>query len=149
MLIKIRKAEIKDINKLSDMISSLFSIEDDFSVDIEKQKRGLRMIIDGEADGIILVAEKDSVVTGMVSLQKVVSTAAGGYSLLLEDMFVMPEHRHSGVGEKLVKEAVRWGKENSVLRIQLAADKRNTSAINFYSANGFNTGNMICFYKYI
>lgn len=145
----VRKAAMEDIHLLTEMLAGLFSIEDDFEIDSAKQMKALEMIISGATGGAILVAESDSIITGMVSLQKVVSTASGGYSVLLEDLYVVPEFRDMEIGKCLTDHAVQWGRENDAVRIQLAADKRNRAAADFYSGRGFKAGNMVCYYKFI
>ena len=149
MNITIRKADASDIPGLIIMLADLFSIEDDFDIDLLKQETALEMIISGKTGGVILIAENNSDVIGMVNLQKVISTAAGGYSVLLEDLYVVPRFRNMGTGSLLVDYAVAWGKENNALRIQLAADARNINATVFYSGKGFARSNMIFYYKLI
>jgi len=147
--INIRKAGMEDIHLLSKMLAELFSIEDDFEIDSAKQMKALAMIIGGTTGGVVLIAESDSKIAGMVNLQKIVSTASGGYSVLLEDLYVIPEFRDRGVGKCLTDHAVQWGRENDAVRIQLATDKRNQAAADFYSGRGFKAGNMVCYYKFI
>ena len=43
MDIKIRKAEMADIDTLAGMLGELFSIEDDFEIDSAKQKKPLKL----------------------------------------------------------------------------------------------------------
>lgn len=145
----VRKALIEDILLLSEMLADLFSIEDDFEIDLQKHKKALEMIISGKTGGMIFIAEKNMMAVGMVNLQKTVSTAAGGYSVLLEDLYVIPACRNSGIGKILIDKAVQWGREQNAFRIQLAADLRNLQAADFYSGRGFKKSNMICYYKFI
>jgi len=149
MSIILRKAAESDINTLSGMLAELFSIEDDFEIDSVKQKKALSLIINGGEEAVIFVAETQSEIIGMINIQKIVSTAVGGYSLLLEDMFVLSEYRCFGVGKMLIEQAVQWGKERQAFRIQLAADIRNMPAINFYYREGFSMSNMVLHYKLI
>lgn len=147
--ILVRKAGESDLDTLADMLGRLFSIEDDFQADPVKQKAGLELIISGYVCGVILIAEADSVIAGMVNLQKVVSTASGGYSVLLEDLYVKPEMRRTGIGSFLLKNAVEWGRKEKALRIQLGADVRNKSALNFYKSIGFARSSLSLHYKNI
>jgi len=149
MNIKIREARVSDTAMLAGMLAELFSIEDDFEIDSSKQKTALNIITGGSTGGVILIAETDSAAAGMINLQKVVSTASGGFSVLMEDLYVRPEYRKRGIGTMLVEKAVQWGKEHGAVRIQLAADSRNTPALDFYSKTGFSKSNMIFHYKFI
>ena len=148
-MISVREADQADLNEVCNMLAELFSIEDDFRPDYEKQKTALEILIDKKTGSIILVAESDGYIAGMVNLQKIVSTASGGYSILLEDLYVKPEYRKTGIGGMLVGKAEEWGRSESALRIQLAADGRNRRAVSFYSYAGFGKSNMILHYKYL
>lgn len=145
--ILIRKAALDDIDVLCTMIMDLFMIEDDFSPDINKQRVGLDMLINGGPCSVMLIAEVKSEIAGMVNLQRIISTAAGGYSVLLEDLYVKPEFRKKGMGRMLIDHAVQWGKQCGALRVQLAADIRNKPAISFYLKESFNASNMVLHYK--
>lgn len=147
MNISIRKACTGDIDILSSFLGELFSIEDDFKIDYARQRMALEMITGGETGGVIFMAEADSDPAGMINLQKIVSTASGGYSVLLEDLFVSVKYRGKGIGKKLLDKAVQWGREEQALRMQLAADLRNRRALSFYEINGFRTSRMICHYR--
>jgi GNAT superfamily N-acetyltransferase len=149
MHITIREAVLDDLNILSKMIADLFSIEDDFEINTDKQIAALTMIIKRNTDGVILIAEADSLAAGMINLQRIVSTAAGGFSVLLEDLYVKHDLRNKGIGGMLLQRAALWGKKHQAMRIQLGADIRNKSAIDFYSSNGFVKSNMALHYKMI
>ncbi len=149
MDIIIRKAVMSDIETLTVLLAELFSIEDDFEIDPAKQKKALSIIICGENGGTIFVSETGSHIIGMVNLQKVVSTAAGGLSVLLEDLYVKPEFRNKGIGKMLLDQAADWGRDQNALRIQLAADLRNKQAISFYERQNFKISRMTLHYKSI
>jgi ribosomal protein S18 acetylase RimI-like enzyme len=92
-----RKARHEDVDQLVTLLRLLFSIEEDFSFDEVKQRRGLVMLLHSDR-GCILVAEAVGRVIGMCTGQLVVSTAEGGPAVVVEDMVVDPAHRRRGVG---------------------------------------------------
>ena len=147
MDISVRKAVTSDIDVLTSMLAGLFMIEDDFKIDSSKQGAALELIINGT--GAVFVAETSCGISGMVNIQKIISTAAGGYSVLLEDLYVRPEFRGAGIGRMLVDRAVQWGREQHAVRIQLASDMRNKNATAFYSGIGFEMSNMVFQYMHI
>jgi GNAT superfamily N-acetyltransferase len=55
----------------------------------------------------------------------------------LENMFVLEEYRNIGIGKKLVEEFIQWCKHQNVERTFVIATSKNTSAIEFYSREGF------------
>ncbi|MCL5953630.1 MAG: GNAT family N-acetyltransferase [Nitrospirae bacterium] len=140
-------ARPEDLPALSNLLAELFSLETDFAVDRERQIRGLRMILDAPERGAVLVArECTGTVVGMVSIQLLVSTAAGGISGQIEDLVVEGGVRSRGLGSRLLREALAWGRARGSLRFQLSADLRNLSALSFYKLRGFRGSHMSVLY---
>lgn len=147
MAVKIRRAAGGDVPCLALMLKELFAIEDGFTADRVVQERGLGMLLHDAFRSVVLVAEDSCGISGMVTGQLVVSTAAGGYSVLLEDLYVVPSMRGCGVGSALVDELTVWGLNRGALRIQLVADSGNTRALDFYRSMGFSVSNMKGLYR--
>lgn len=141
-----RKAKEKDLDELSRLLEALFFIETDFVVDPEKQKTGLSLFFSSHEEKVIFVAENEGVLVGMVTGQLVISTAAGGYSILVEDLYVQDRFRHKDIGTSLVQMVQKWGKGKGALRIQLLADRRNKAAHIFYRTLGFQASRMYGLY---
>lgn len=143
-----RKARHEDVDQLVTLLRLLFSIEEDFSFDEVKQRRGLVMLLHSDR-GCILVAEAVGRVIGMCTGQLVVSTAEGGAAVVVEDMVVDPAHRRRGVGRSLMKAMAGWAKEQGATRLQLLADKNNPLALAFYERIGWQTTALICLRQHI
>ena len=144
----IEKAVAGDAPFLAEMIKKLFDIEKDFKSDIANQINGIIMLIENEK-AVVLKAVSDDKIIGMVTGQLVVSTASGGYSVLLEDLFVDADFRLGGVGKALLKNLVTWANQNGAFRIQLVADTSNSSAESFYTAMGFSPSRMMGWYQHL
>ena len=143
--IKIRKAVSSDIADLADLLHDLFSIEEDFQFDEQKQRAGLLMLIESDCnEKVLFVAEKDKRVIGMCSAQTLISTAEGGKAAMIEDMAVEKSARGNGIGRLIMDEIVSWAKENGITRLQLLADKNNIRAISFYKKNDWKYTQLIC-----
>jgi ribosomal protein S18 acetylase RimI-like enzyme len=82
----------------------------------------------------------------MVTAQIVVSTSVGGYSVLLEDMYVASGFRRKGIGSKLLAHVLRWGSKQGIRRVQLVADVTNIGALMFYRKAGLLTSRMTALY---
>jgi GNAT superfamily N-acetyltransferase len=133
----IRKATMGDLEAMVAMVGSLFSLEPDFAADPAKQRRGLEAILGSDA-AAAFVAEADAGrAVGMVTVQLAISTAEGGPSGLLEDLFVEEEHRRRGVAAGLVGAVEAWCAERGATRVQLLADRGNERALRFYDAAGY------------
>ncbi len=138
----IRPATHEDVRSMTQLLEELFAVETEFSVDVQKQRCGLGMLIDSP-QAKVWVAEHRGRIVGMVAVQLVVSTAEGGFSGWLEDLVVSSVFRHRGLGKALMKSAITWAKEQGASRIQLLADSRNVQALLFYRKQEWRQTNMI------
>jgi ribosomal protein S18 acetylase RimI-like enzyme len=142
---KIRNARQGDLDALTALLRELFSFEADFSVDAERQRRGLALMLDGcLKHRCVKVAEMDGEVVGMVTAQLLISTAEGGVVALVEDMVVDSRHRGRGIGRQLMAAIESWSRERGASRLQLLAERTNFSALDFYDKIGWRPTRMIC-----
>jgi len=140
---QINPANASDIPALCELLDILFSQEADFEPDHEAQSRGLARIISNPEIGLIIIARQDSQVVGMVNLLYTVSTALGDRVALLEDMVVAPNARGSGVGSRLLEQAIEFARLDGCKRITLLTDRTNEPAQRFYQKHGFDFSAMI------
>lgn len=138
----IRRAGRDDVSSMSLLLQELFAIETEFEFDAQRQKDGLKMLLDSPM-ARIWVAERRGRLVGMVTMQLVISTAEGGYSGLLEDLVISRPYRRKGLGKALLKTALRWARKRGASRVQLLADSRNVQALVFYREQEWLQSNMI------
>lgn len=139
----IEKATAADIPALSDLLSVLFSQEVEFTPHAEAQHLGLARIIGNPEIGVVLVARQGDQIVGMANLLFTISTALGDRVALLEDMVVSPAGRGTGVGTKLLSEAISFARRQGCKRITLLTDRSNESAQRFYAKQGFVVSGMV------
>ncbi|ODB89330.1 hypothetical protein A3196_11790 [Candidatus Thiodiazotropha endoloripes] len=125
-----------------DLLRQLFSIEADFNVDPDKQRRGLELLQESESAEIFVVRNDNQGVVAMATLQLVVSTAEGGLVAWLEDLVVDTDHRGQGIGELLLSHINQWLENRGVKRVQLVADRDNRLALDFYKKQGWQEINL-------
>ncbi len=127
-----------DIPVLVELLRVLFSIEQDFEFQPEKQAAGLRRLLADTERACIVVARDDSgTAIGMASGQLVISTAEGAPSLWIEDVVVVAAARGRGVGAALLERLLAWATEKGAVRAQLLADMNNQPALDFYRHLGW------------
>lgn len=141
--LRIEPATLDDLPELVDLLIDLFTMEADFVPDREKQTRGLRLILEEPSRGRIFVLRNDHRIIGMINLLFTISTAEGGFVVLLEDVVIHREHRGQGYGSKLIDHAVRFAREKNFLRITLLTDRGNAQSKKFYLERGFVESDMI------
>ncbi len=144
----IREAAAADIPAMVGLLEQLFGIEQDFEADERRQRSGLAMVL-GSPTASLLVAERCSRVIGMISCQLLISSAEGGWSLLVEDLVVDQRERGGGVGRKLLSAAADWGRLRGAGRMQLLADRNNEQALDFYQSQGVAATSLICLRKFL
>jgi GNAT superfamily N-acetyltransferase len=140
---QITPAKISDVPTLCELLSILFSQEAEFKPNHEAQRRGLTQIISNPEIGLIVVARQGSEVIGMANLLYTVSTALGERVALLEDMVVSPNARGSGIGSRLLEQAILLAHANGCKRITLLTDSTNEPAQRFYKTHGFGFSAMV------
>ena len=147
-MITIRTAKPSDIPELVKLLKELFTIEEDFDFDQEKQARGLNLLLDSEKNCFIVAQLfNDGKVLGMCTVQTLISTAEGGQVGLLEDLIVTTDFRRQGIGAKLLAGAVNWADRRGLTRLQLLADKNNPPALGFYEKQGWESTKLVCLRK--
>ena len=144
-----RPAELSDIPAMTDLLYQLFSIEEDFIFNREKQTKGLELLIKSKETAIAFVAELDGIVIGILTAQTNISSAEGGIASVLEDMVVDKNLRGQGIGKQLMSEMENWAKLKGITRLQLMADKTNSPALAYYNKLGWKQTKMFCLRKYI
>lgn len=140
----IRPAMPEDLDGLVGLLSALFSLEDDFVADEERQRNGLEMMLNNGRGRILTACAADGTVVGMCSGQLTISTAEGGPAVLVEDLVVHQDWRGQGIGETLLNEISKWAQRNRAGRLQLLADRDNRPALDFYAHLGWHETNLIC-----
>lgn len=138
-----REAIAADIPSMIRLLGHLFAQEAEFMPDEAAQRRGLEMILGDPKAGVLLVAEDDGRMVGMVGLLYTASTALGGRVALLEDMVVAPEARNAGVGRALLEAAIARASSAGCRRITLLTDGGNADAQRFYERAGFSASEML------
>ena len=141
--LKIESATLDDLPALAELLADLFTQEADFTPNKRKQLKGLQLILENPNRGRIFVLRNANRIIGMINLLITISTAEGGFVLMLEDFVVHREHRGQGYGARLLAHALKYAKEKQFLRITLLTDQNEKEARHFYSHHGFVESDMI------
>jgi GNAT superfamily N-acetyltransferase len=139
----IEPATEADLDELSEMLGELFAQEGDFRPDREKQLRGLRLIFEQPSRGRVFVLRRNGAIVGMINLLFTISTAEGGFVILLEDLVVHKKYQGKGYGRKLLQRAIEFAKQKNFLRVTLLTDRPENVAQEFFRHHGFVESSMI------
>lgn len=143
----IRPARFEDVDALVELISVLFAVEEDFAADRDKQRAGLELFFNHPEGRHLIVAEHQQQVIGMCSAQLLISTAAGGWKALIEDVVVEERFRGQGIGKRLLDALAEWAKQQGVRRMDLLADCNNSTGLNFYDQLQWRRTNLVALQK--
>lgn len=140
---RVEPATIEDLPALTDLVMDLLSRSEDFVPDQATQERGLRLILEQPNRGRILVVRNKDKIFGMVNLLFTISTARGGFVILMEDVVIHPDHRGQGYGRMLVDHVIDFARQKNFKRITLLTDRMSAESQEFFKKQGFEYSNMI------
>ena len=139
----IEPATEADLDELSDLLGELFREESDFRPNKEKQLRGLRLVFEQPNRGRVFVLRRDKAIVGMINLLFTISTAEGGFVIVLEDLVIHDEFRDHGYGSQLLEYAINFARQKNFLRITLLTDRPEMRSQNFFRRHGFHESSMM------
>ena len=139
----IEPAIFEDLDELSNLLGELFSEEKDFRPNKQKQLQGLRLIFEEPNRGRVFVLRRDRTIVGMINLLFTISTAEGGFVILLEDLVVHDSFRGHGYGSQLLEYAINFAKQKKFLRITLLTDRPELRSQKFFQRHGFYESSML------
>jgi GNAT superfamily N-acetyltransferase len=141
--VAIEPATEADLDELSEMLGELFAQESDFRPDKDRQLRGLRLIFEQPSRGRVFVLRRDGAIVGMINLLFTISTAEGGFVILLEDLVIHKQFQGNGYGSRLLQHAIDFARQKNFLRITLLTDRPENMAQEFFRRHGFHESSMI------
>jgi len=143
--VTIRRANTGDL----DAVAVLFDSYRRFyrlTGDLEGGRRFLRDRIEGN-ECVIFVAFEDGKAVGFTQLYPSFSSGAMARIFVLNDLFVAPEARRSGVGSALLRTAAEFGRAEGAARLVLSTELTNTIAQSVYEKNGWKRDTVFCVYQ--
>jgi GNAT superfamily N-acetyltransferase len=132
----VREARESDLHRIQQLIIDLAKYER-AAHEVRTTIELLRAALFGpQPAAYALVAESDNQVVGFALYFRNFSTWEGVHGIYLEDLYVMPEHRGSGLGRALLMALASLAFERGYARLEWAVLDWNQPAIDFYSSLG-------------
>jgi ribosomal protein S18 acetylase RimI-like enzyme len=134
----IRKATLQDLDQLTNLFDQYVVFYKNPS-NIEKHKAYLKDRIENNEATIFLAFDENNPekAIGFTLIYITFSSLALNKILILNDLYVDPNVRKNGVGEKLILQTVALAKELGSNLIRLRTSKSNTVAQGLYNKMGF------------
>jgi aminoglycoside 6'-N-acetyltransferase I len=134
----LRIAHIDDLPELLRLAREFYD-EDGFVTSDGELDRNFRTLLAAESSAHICLAIKHASAIGF-ALTTTDVILESGLVAELQDLYVMPAHRGTGVGALLMEDAKEWAKGQgaALLEIVVAPNGRDVSGLlRYYTANGF------------
>lgn len=134
----IRAATPHDIPAILGLVQALadYEKEPDATKGTPESYRRVLFPDNGDAVAYANVAEIDGEIVGLALYYLTFSTWEGVPGMWLEDLFVLPEHRGTGLGKQLLTGLAEICVEKGYSRLEWCVLNWNTPAIEFYQAMG-------------
>jgi GNAT superfamily N-acetyltransferase len=142
-LTRIEPATLQDLPELTQLLMELFAQESDFRPNYNNQMRGLRLILEQPNRGRVFVLRSADRIIGMINLLFTISTAEGGFVILLEDLIIHSDFRGQGMGSQLLNYAIDYAKQKDFLRITLLTDRVSEESLVFFEKHGVQRSDMV------
>jgi len=123
-----------------ELLRQLAKAESNFKFNADKQRAGLKMLLEEPGSQIFLV-EIGGMIAGMATLQRLISTQEGGPVGRVEDVVIHRNFRGKGIGKQLLQHLKNVCEARGYLRMQLLADETNANGESFYASQGLHPTN--------
>jgi ribosomal protein S18 acetylase RimI-like enzyme len=132
--INVRPSEVQDVGQLTDLVEQYREF---YGQARSEQTPSYLMERISRRESVILVAENDDALVGFTQCYPTFSTVSLSPIWLLNDLFVIPDHRRQQVAEQLMQAAEDAAKEAGATRIWLRTAHTNTPAQSLYEKRGW------------
>ncbi|MEO8313583.1 MAG: GNAT family N-acetyltransferase [Pseudomonadota bacterium] len=133
----VRRARQSDIEDLLTLMRDFYA-ESGFTLEATTTADALQALLSSPALGRIWIAYQGSVVIGHAVLTVRFTMEHEGLSGYIDDLFVRPLYRRSGVGRGLLKELVAEARVRGCKSLQVEVGQSNTAALALYKSFGLN-----------
>jgi diamine N-acetyltransferase len=129
-------ARIEDLDRLLPLMRDFYDFER-LPYDEKRQARLVAKLIQNGNLGRLILFEEDASLVGYIVLGFGFSLEFHGRDCLLDEFYVVPEHRSKGIGRAAVDFAIAECRRLDIKAVHLEADHFNVRGHEFYKRLGF------------
>ena len=133
----LRKIKLPEENRLLISIHETYDLEYGFSRDHQEYIQLAEYLTRYSDIYHPMVLEKDGIPSGYIRAYDRLSTSSCGVVLMLDLVYVFPDHRKLGYGKILMAKFIEFAKKSGARRIDLLTDLDNPAAVKIYQQLGF------------
>jgi aminoglycoside 6'-N-acetyltransferase I len=142
---EVRQARPGELPTVLDLATA-FYVEDGFTTPVWQLRENLLVLLDSDSARVAVAGGHDDEIVGFA-----ITTLSFGleYGRLaeLEDLFVVPAHRRTGIGGALIDDSAYWARSRGCRALELVVAPNGTNVdhlFNYYAHQGFiNEGRQI------
>jgi ribosomal protein S18 acetylase RimI-like enzyme len=136
MALHIRPAGPADRNAVHALLTAQM-VEHDLPSDAERIDLGLDAAFKPGSPAWLLLAERDTEPVGVFLGNQIVSVEKGGETLWIEELYVVPRARRSGVARAILDSVAKEARRRGLRALDLEVVPTQKPAFALYSALGF------------
>jgi len=133
----VRRANIGDTAVLLPLVEQYWEFEGLTGFEPAALRAPLERLLSSPAIGAVWVATDAQRPLGYLALVYVFSLEHRGITAEIDEFFVLPDHRASGVGSQLLREAEAESARQGCTNISLQVSTSNRRAKDFYARQGY------------
>jgi GNAT superfamily N-acetyltransferase len=126
-------AEYEDLLPLVAAYQRFYEVED---IDEERNREFFRRFLAPSEDGLLLGARREGRLVGHACLYWHFSSTAARETVLMNDLFVIPELRGEGVGRALIEASLEVARERGAASLEWQTAPDNHTAQRLYDSTG-------------
>jgi ribosomal protein S18 acetylase RimI-like enzyme len=132
----VRRATLADLDLLAPMFDAYRQFYQQ-TPDLGVAREFLRERLEHDQSVIFLALRQDGSAVGFTQLHPSFSSASARRIFILNDLFVDPAARRSGVGQRLLNAAAEVARGAGAIRLTLSTAHTNATAQSLYEAQGW------------
>ena len=136
MSLRIRRAKSGDRTIVHALLTAQL-IEHDLPADPDRIDRGLDAALRPGSPAWLRLAERDGEPVGVLLANQIVSVEKGGETLWIEELYVIPEARRTGVARAILGYVVEEARQQALRALDLEVVRTQAAAFALYRAAGF------------
>jgi aminoglycoside 6'-N-acetyltransferase I len=135
---QVREARLSELSTVLDLATA-FYVEDGFTTPVRQLRENLLVLLDSDTARVAVACDCDNEIVGFA-----ITTLGFGleHGLLaeLEDLFVVPAHRRTGIGGVLIDDSADWARSRGCRALELVVAPNGANVdhlFNYYAHQGF------------
>ena len=135
---EVRRARPGELPIVLDLATAFYA-EDGFTTPVWQLRENLLVLLDSDSARVTVACRQNDEVLGFA-----ITTLSFGleYGRLaeLEDLFVVPAHRRSGIGSALINDSADWARSRGCRALELVVAPNGANVdhlLNYYARQGF------------